>query len=106
MKSPIRLLAQSATVAALLVSAFATMAHGQQPGGIIAGQAERDRRARDELIREQLDQEREMMMMMTEKLRDSAQPVRREPRLAIMQIREDYVRMQVVNNELAQAVAA
>src|SRR5215213_10155740 len=95
----------AAAVAVLIVSAFALTAHGQQSGGIITGQAERERRARDEIIRDQLEQEREMMMMMTERLRDSAPP-RREPRMAMAQIREDYVRIQVVNNELAQSVAA
>jgi hypothetical protein len=100
-----RLLARNAAAAALLVSAFALTTQAQQ-GGIIPGQAERERRARDEIIREQLDQEREMMMMMTERLRNSAPPPRREPRLYLAQIREDYVRIQVVNNELAQAAAA
>ena len=32
-------------------------------------------------------------------------PVRPEPRLALAQIRDDFVRLQVVNNELAEAVS-
>jgi hypothetical protein len=101
-----RRLAQSAAACVLLVSALALTAHGQQSGAV---ERERQRQAREALEREQLDQEREMLMLMTEKLRASAptpQQERREPRLAFAQIREDYVRLQVINNELAQAVAA
>ncbi|HEX8136250.1 MAG TPA: hypothetical protein VF544_01540 [Pyrinomonadaceae bacterium] len=104
-----RLLAQSAAASFLLLSALALTAHGQQSGGVLVtgpGERERQRQAREAMEREQLDQEREMLMLMTEKLRESAPPPRREPRLAFTQIREDYVRIQVVNNELAQAVAS
>jgi hypothetical protein len=88
----------------ILVSAFALMAHAQQRSGPTPSQLERERQVRDAAIREQLDQERELMMTMTEQLRDSAPPSRREPRLALAQINEDYVRLQKVNNNLAQAV--
>ncbi len=107
MKNSIRLPLQSAATALLLVSAFALTALGQQ-GGPITSQTERDRQRqlRDMIERDQADREREMLMLMTEKMRETAPPPRREPRMAFAQIREDYVRLQVVNNELAQAVAA
>jgi hypothetical protein len=100
-----RLLTQSAAASLLLLSAFALTAHGQQGSAV---ERERQRQIREALEREAIDQEREMLMLMTEKLRASAPPSeqRREPRLAFAQIREDYVRIQVINNELAQAVAA
>jgi hypothetical protein len=101
MNFTIRLLEQTAAVA-LVLSALAFTTQGQQ-GGLATAQAERERQMRDNIIREQLDQERELMLAMTEKLRESAQP--RSPRLAIAQIREDYVRLQVINNELAEAVS-
>jgi hypothetical protein len=102
MNYTIKLMARAAT-ALILMSAFALTAQGQQSGPSTA-QAERERQ-RDAIIRDQLEQERELMLRMTEKLRDSAPPTR-TPRLAFAQIREDYVRLQIINNELAQAVAA
>jgi hypothetical protein len=102
-----RLLAQSVAASLLLLSALALTTNGQQSGGVlVTSERDRERLRREAIEREQLDQEREMLMLMTEKLRDSAPPPRREPRLAFAQIREDYVRIQVINNELAQAVAS
>ena len=48
-------------------------------------------------------EEREMLLAMTERYHRSGE--RREPRLAVTQIREDFVRLQVVNNDLARAVS-
>jgi hypothetical protein len=102
MNHTIRLLTQTA-VAALYLSAFALMAQAQQRSAVAPSQLERERQARDAAIREQLDEERELMMTMTERLRDSAPP-RRASRLNFAQIGEDYVRLQKVNNNLAQSV--
>jgi hypothetical protein len=104
MNHKIKLMAQQTGAAVILVSASALMAHAQQRGGPTPSQLERERQARDASIREQLDEERELMMTMTEQLRNSATPSRREPRLNLAQISEDYVRLQKVNNNLAQAV--
>lgn len=43
------------------------------------------------------------MLMMTERFHNSSRSTR-SPRPVLAQIREDYVRLQVVNNDLAQAV--
>ena len=48
-------------------------------------------------------EEREMTLALVERYHRSGE--RREPRLAFAQIREDFVRLQVVNNELALAVS-
>ncbi|HEX8141403.1 MAG TPA: hypothetical protein VF553_02335 [Pyrinomonadaceae bacterium] len=102
----IKLMTQTAA-AAILVSALAhTTQAQQQQGGLIPGRAERERLARERLEREQLEQESQLLMMMTERLHNSAPPTIRTPQLAFAQIREDYVRLQVVNNDLARVVAA
>jgi hypothetical protein len=44
-----------------------------------------------------------MMLELTERYHRSGE--QREPRLAFAQIREDFVRLQVVNNDLARAVS-
>jgi hypothetical protein len=99
MNRTIRLMAQTAIMVCLL-SALALTVYGQQSGPN-PGQAERERQ-RDMIIRDQLEQERELMLRMTEKLRETAP--RREPRMPFAQIREDYVSLQKVNNNLVQAV--
>lgn len=103
MNHTIKLLTQIA-VTILYVSAFTLTAQAQQRSVVAPSQLERERQARDAAIREQLDEERELMMTMTEQLRDSAPPPRRASRLNFAQIGEDYVRLQKVNNNLAQAV--
>ncbi|HEY6186916.1 MAG TPA: hypothetical protein VIW80_04495 [Pyrinomonadaceae bacterium] len=102
MNHTIKLLTQT-VVAALYLSAFILTAQAQQRSVVTPSQLERERQARDAAIREQLDEERELMMAMTEQLRDNAPP-RRASRLNFAQIGEDYVRLQKVNNNLAQAV--
>ena len=83
--------------AALLFAACATAAQGQQMSA--AERAARERMARDSAESE----ERDMMLAMVERYHRSGE--RREPRLAFAQIREDFVRLQVVNNDLAKTVA-
>jgi hypothetical protein len=95
----IKLAARTATML-ILASAFAITTYGQQTGPNLS-QAERERQ-RDAIIHDQLEQEREIMLRMTEKLRESAS--RREPRIDFVQIREDFVRLQKINNNLVQAV--
>jgi predicted flap endonuclease-1-like 5' DNA nuclease len=83
--------------AALLLVACAVGVHGQQMSA--AERASRERMAGDAAASE----EREMTLELIERYHRSGE--QREPRLALAQIREDFVRLQVVNNELAQAVA-
>ena len=83
--------------AALLFAAFTVGAQDQA-----ARNAERV--ARERMAREAAEsEEREMMLALTERYHRSGE--RREPRLAFAQIREDFVRLQVVNNDLAKAVS-
>lgn len=83
--------------AALLFAACALGAQGQQSTN--AERATRERMAREATESE----EREMMLELAERYHRSGE--QREPRLAFAQIREDFVRLQVVNNELARAVS-
>jgi hypothetical protein len=86
----------SVAAAVLLFAALALVAQGQQ------GAAERA--VRERMSREAAEsEEREMMLALTERYHRSGE--RRDPRLAFAQIREDFVRLQVVNNDLARAVA-
>ena len=63
-----------------------------------------ERAARERMTREASESdEREMMLELTERYHRSGE--RREPRLAFAQIREDFVRLQVVNNDLAKAIS-
>ncbi len=92
----------SAAAAALLFAAFTLAAHGQQQGGTTMGAAERasrERMARDAAESE----ERDMMFALIERYHRSGE--QRDPRLAFAQIREDFIRIQVVNNDLAKTVA-
>lgn len=82
--------------AILLFVTCGPTAHGQQMSG--AERATRERMAREAAESE----EREMMLALTERYHKSGE--RREPRLAFAQIREDFLRLQVVNNDLARAV--
>lgn len=83
--------------AALLLAACAVEARGQQMTA--AERAARERMARDAAESD----EREMMLELIERYHRLG--ARRDPQLAFAQIREDFVRLQVVNNNLAKAVA-
>jgi hypothetical protein len=87
----------SAVAAVLLITACALAAQGQQ--GRAAERAARERMANDAAESE----EREMMLALTERYHRSGE--QRDPRLAFAQIREDFVRLQVVNNDLARAAS-
>ena len=64
-----------------------------------------ERAARERMASEAADNaEREMALQMIERYHRSGKK-QREPRLALSQIREDFLRLQVVNNDLAKAVA-
>ncbi|MET0645947.1 MAG: hypothetical protein ABW208_04950 [Pyrinomonadaceae bacterium] len=83
--------------AALLCAACALGVQGQQPS-----RAERE--ARERMAREAAEsEEREMMFALAERYHRSGE--RREPRLAFEQIREDFLRLQVINNDLARAAS-
>jgi hypothetical protein len=84
--------------AALLLAACAVGAQGQQ-------RRNDERAVRERMAREAAEsEEREMMLALAERYHRSGGRSR-EPRLAFAQIREDFLRLQVVNNELAQAVS-
>ena len=83
--------------AALLFAASALGVQGQQARN--AERASRERMASEAAESE----EREMMLALTERYHRSGE--QRDPRLAFAQIREDFVRLQVVNNDLARAVS-
>lgn len=83
--------------AILLFAACAPWAQGQQRGA--AERASRERMASEAAASE----EREMMLALAERYHRSGEP--REPRLAFAQIREDFLRLQVVNNDLARTVS-
>ena len=84
--------------AALLLAACAVGAQGQRDRNA-------ERAARERMAREAAEsEEREVMLEMTERYHRSGEQSR-EPRLAFAQIREDFLRLQVVNNDLARAVS-
>lgn len=83
--------------AALLFAACALEVEGQQMRN--AEQSSRERMATEAAESE----EREMMLWWSERFHRSGQ--RRDPRLAFAQIRQDFLRLQVVNNDLARAVS-
>ncbi|HWS87863.1 MAG TPA: hypothetical protein VN282_12910 [Pyrinomonadaceae bacterium] len=63
-----------------------------------------ERASRERMANEAADSaEREMTLELIERYHRSGE--KREPRLALAQIREDFVRLQVVNNDLMKAVA-
>ncbi|HEV2860621.1 MAG TPA: hypothetical protein VGX48_06425 [Pyrinomonadaceae bacterium] len=79
---------------------FAACAVGAQD---MAGRAA-ERAARERMAREAADsEERELLLALAERYHRSGE--RREPRLAFAQIREDFLRLQVVNNDLARAAS-
>lgn len=84
--------------AALLLAACAVGAQGQQ-------RTNEERVARERMARDAAEsEEREMMLALAERYHRSGERAR-EPRLAVAQIREDFLRLQVTNNELARAVS-
>jgi hypothetical protein len=63
-----------------------------------------ERASRERMASEAADsEEREMALALIERYHRSGE--KREPRLALAQIREDFLRLQVVNNDLAKAVS-
>jgi hypothetical protein len=97
-----------------LASTFASAALGQQgknpeqPSGgrgVGADRVDRDRAMRERLEMERNLREREFMLRMLEN--EARRPQRRpEPQLAYAQLKDDFMRLQVVNNDLAQAVSS
>ncbi|MBV9928546.1 MAG: hypothetical protein JOZ96_26255 [Acidobacteria bacterium] len=83
--------------AALLIAACVQGAQGQQMSA--AERAARERMANDAAETE----EREMALALLERYHRSGE--RRDPHLAFAQIREDFLRLQVVNNDLARATS-
>lgn len=83
----------AAALALVLASAVAVAA--QSPA-----QRERERREREDREREA-----EFDLLMTDELRRPA-PERRQPRPDLTKIREDYVQLQVTNNDLAARAAS
>jgi hypothetical protein len=90
-----------------LASAFADAAHGRQAqrrGVGNSAEVERlERERRDREMREADLTERQFLLRTMEPDRRPAGPP--APRLALAQIREDFVRIQVLNNDLARAVS-
>jgi hypothetical protein len=86
--------------AALLFAACPLGAKGQQ----ISSSSSPERAIRERMARDAIEsEEREMTFAMAERYHRSGEE--REPRLALAEIKEDFVRLQVVNNDLARAVS-
>ena len=84
--------------AALLLVACAGGAQARQ-------RTNAEREARERMARDAADSDqREMELALIERYHRSGEQ-RREPRLAFAQIREDFVRLQVVNNDLARSLS-
>ena len=106
MNSAMRLMLLSIATGAL-ASAFAGAAHGRQTqrrGVGNSAEVERlERERRDREMREADLSERQFLLRTMEPDRRPAGPP--APRLALAQIRQDFVRIQVLNNDLARAVS-
>lgn len=89
-----------------LATTFAPLVSGQRSGSAAEARTRVMREARERELRDNEMRERafDLRMVEEEARRHPAVP-RREPRLDIAQIREDFVRLQVVNNDLARAVS-
>jgi hypothetical protein len=85
------------SAAALLCFACAAGVQGQQMSP--AERASRERMASDAAASE----EREMTLALAERYHRTGE--HRDPHLAFAQIREDFLRLQIVNNDLAQSVS-
>lgn len=92
-----------------LVSAAASLASGRQtPRRGIGNSAEVERLERERREREMYDRDMREREFMLRNLRVDGGKGRSElpgPRLAVAQIREDFARLQVVNNDLARVVS-
>jgi hypothetical protein len=105
MNHALRLLTLSLATCAL-AALFADSASGRQAGrrGGNPAEIERlERERRDREMREADLRERQFLLRTMEPDRRPATPP--APRLAVAQIREDFVRLQVLNNDLAKAVS-
>lgn len=105
MNSAIRFVVLS-TAACALASVFAGTSSGRQQRRGVGNSAEverLERERRDREMREADLTEREFTLRNMEPDRRPAGPP--APRLALAQIREDFVRIQVLNNDLARAVS-
>ena len=106
MNSAMRCVVLSVATGAL-ASALADAAHGRQTqrrGVGNSAEVERlERERRDRQMREADLSERQFLLRTMEPDRRPAGPP--APRLALAQIREDFVRLQVLNNDLARAVS-
>lgn len=105
MNSKIRLLAL-AIATGVLASAVGSPVLGQQTGRRGMGNsAELERLERERREREMYARDLEERQFMLRNLKAEGPAKRPEPRLAVAQIREDFVRLQVVNNDLARTVS-
>ena len=106
MNHAIRLLMLSAAACAL-ASGFADTASARQTGRRGTGNsAEVERLERERRDREMREADlRERQFLLRTMKPDARAAERPTPRLATAQIREDFVRLQVVNNDLAKARA-
>jgi len=95
-----------ASVALALATMVAPLVSGQRSGSAAEARMRVMREARERELRDNELRERafDLRMVEEEARRHPAVP-RREPRLDIAQIREDFVRIQVVNYDLADAVS-
>ena len=103
MNFAIRLLLLSVAV---LVPPFVPAISGQTGRRIVGNSAEAERlerERRDRLERESDLRERQFLLRTMEADRRPAE--RPKPRLAVTQIREDFARLQIINNDLARAVS-
>ncbi|HEX8773455.1 MAG TPA: hypothetical protein VF735_07580 [Pyrinomonadaceae bacterium] len=89
-----------------LATTFAPLVSGQRSGSAAEARTRVMREARERELRDNEMRERafDLRMVEEEARRHPAVP-RREPRLDIAQIREDFVRLQVVNYDLSDAVS-
>ncbi|HEX8145112.1 MAG TPA: hypothetical protein VF553_21280 [Pyrinomonadaceae bacterium] len=96
-----------AAAAVLLAAAFAPLVTAQQrERDASADQARMMREERERRMREYDLRQRALDLRMLEESANRPRTVRREPRLALMQIREDFRRIQIVNNDLSQAASS
>ena len=107
MNSAIRLLVLSAAACAV-ATAVAPAASGRQTRRHVGNPAEVERLERERMEREmrERDLRERQWLLRTLKAEPAGEPPEgRELRLAVTQIREDFVRLQVVNNDLARAAS-
>lgn len=103
MRRTTRRLLCCAAACALAAACAGTAPARQRRAGNPAEVERLERERRDREMRERDLRERQFLLRTMEADRRAAE--RPQPRLAVAQIREDFVRLQVVNNELARAVA-